>query len=175
MDFKVGDIVKGLTGNGCLITNEDMIRARVIEASEHTMTIEILEHNEKRHKGEKYPVSNNKERFALIEKITKQKLFNMPLGTVITTNAEDEDYQKWIKIDADYFINSDDSDYCLSRYDINENLTLDCDEDYGTRIIKVEEPEYRTIYNYSEEAKEMTVAEIEKELGHAVKIIKEED
>lgn len=175
MDFKVGDIVKGLKGNCCLITNEDMTRARVIETNKHTMTIKILEHNEKRHKGKEYPVSNNKKYFALIEKMTKQKLFNMPLGTVITTNTEDEDYQKWIKIDDDCFRNSDDSDYYFSRYDINEDLTLDCDEKYGTRIIKVEEPEYRTIYNYSEEAKEMTVAEIEKELGHAVKIIKEEN
>ena len=108
-------------------------------------------------------------------KLTKEELIKMSVGTVITTNAEDEEYQKWIKIDNGYFVNIDDSDYYLDTYDINEDLTIDSDDDYGTRITKIEEPEYTTTYDYSKEIKEMTVAEIEKELGHAVKIIKEEN
>ena len=40
--------------------------------------------------------------------------------------------------------------------------------------MKVEEPTYKTIYEYEAELQEMTVAEIEKALGHPVKIIKED-
>lgn len=109
-------------------------------------------------------------------KPTKEELFKMPNGTIITTNAKDSDYEKWIKKDEDTFINLYDSDEGIDDYDVNSDLTLSLsDKDYGTEIVKIEKPQYTTVYDYSKEVKEMTVAEIEKELGHAVKIIKEED
>lgn len=49
--FEVGDVVKGLKGNGYFITNEGMLRAEVVEvfkqAPEHTMRINVLEHKVK--------------------------------------------------------------------------------------------------------------------------------
>ncbi len=106
-------------------------------------------------------------------KIDKQKLLKMPIGTKITTNAEDEDYRTAIKVRDDAFKFLEDG-YQLDDYEINNDLTLDIDSDYGTRIMKVEEPTYKTIYEYEAELQEMTVAEIEKALGHPVKIIKED-
>ena len=109
------------------------------------------------------------------KKITKQELFDMPIGTKIYTDTKDEDYQKWIKTSKEYFYNYE-SEVNLNEDDINNDLTLDFyDDDYGIKIIKIEEPTYETVYDYSTEVQEMTVAEIEKALGHAVKIIKEDN
>ena len=94
----------------------------------------------------------------------------MPVGTKITTDAEE---------DNEYFYTGkafESKDYRLKEYEINEDLTLNAeDKDNGTRIIKIEVPEYSTIYKYSTEIQEMTIAEIERKLGHPVKIVKEED
>lgn len=49
------------------------------------------------------------------------------------------------------------------------------DEDMGTKIIKIEEPIYKTVYDYTSEVQEMTISEIEKVLGHKVKIINNEE
>ncbi len=109
------------------------------------------------------------------KKPTKQELLDMPVGTKIYTDAKDEDYQVWVKTSKVDF-NCNYSDY-IDEDDINNDLTLDedIDEDCGTKIIKIEKPTYETIYDYSTEVQEMTVAEIEKALGHAVKIIKEDN
>ena len=104
--------------------------------------------------------------------VTKQELLSMPIGTKIITDAEDEDYRIWIKID-DKFANNYDTDCRIDDYDINDDLTLDVDSDFGLRIVKIEKPTYETVYEMHE-IKEMTIAEIEKALGHPVKIIKED-
>ena len=118
----------------------------------------------------------NELELVLIKKPTKQDLFDMPVGTKIYTDAKDEDYQVWVKTSKEDF-NCNYNDY-IDENDINEDLTIDedkTDEDYGTKIIKIEKPTYETIYDYSTEVQEMTVAEIEEALGHAVKIIKEDN
>ena len=109
------------------------------------------------------------------KKPTKQELLDMPLGTKIYTDAEDEDYQVWIKTSKEDFYNGV-TDNSLDENDINDDLTFNeyADEDWGTKIIKIEQPIYETVYDYSAVVQEMTVAEIEKALGHAVKIIKED-
>lgn len=43
------------------------------------------------------------------------------------------------------------------------------------KIIKIEEPTYFEVYNNKEEVKEMTLAEVCKELGYDVKIVKKEE
>ena len=68
------------------------------------------------------------------------------------------------------------SDYCNSLSDLddlNDNMTYDGDS--KNDVIKVERPTgYETIFN-NVETRKMTVAEICKELGYDVEIIKEEN
>lgn len=102
-------------------------------------------------------------------KLTKQELLNIPIGTKIITDATDKEYKELVFDGRDF----QNKNHCLGFYEINNNLKI-TNRYYGTRIIKIEKPTYETIYEYQEEPKEMTVAEIEKALGHAVKIIKED-
>ncbi len=111
----------------------------------------------------------------IYEKPTLKKLERMPMGTKITIDREDDNVL--VKTEEDelefYSIKQNEN---LDRYDINDDLTIDEDwDDETTKIIKIEKPvEYETVYEYfEEEKKEMTIAEIEKELGYSVKIVKE--
>ena len=106
---------------------------------------------------------------AFSKKPTREELLSMPDGTRITTDL-DSKYNIFTKAN-DEFISDDGS--CIDDYDINDDLTLD-DDDYGTKIIKIEKPtEYVTVYEYATELQEMTIADIEKALGHPIKIVKE--
>lgn len=112
---------------------------------------------------------------APLKKPTLEELKNMPMGTRITIDRNNDNVL--IKTEEDelefYSIKQDEN---LDSYDINDDLTIDEDWDgETTKIIKIEKPvEYETVYEYfEEEKKEMTIAEIEKELGYSVKIVKE--
>lgn len=109
-------------------------------------------------------------------KLTKQELVKMPIGTKVYTDADDEDYQEWLKVSKYRFYNFK-SDESFTDDRLDDDLKFDeyIEEDYGTRITKVEEPEYKTAYEYSPELKEMTIAEIEKELGYPIKVVKESE
>ena len=100
--------------------------------------------------------------------ITKEELFKMPIGTKITTDLEENNI--FVKVGENDFCN-DYRDH-IEDDDINEDLSLDyC----GDKIIEIQEPnEYQTIYKADEEVKEMTIAEIEKELGYPIKVVKED-
>lgn len=172
MKFKVGDIIKGKKDNGYGFTEERMTKAEVIDVFGDNMNIKILEHENKEHVGSTIIVDNTFTKFEFaIQKLTKKELLDMPIGTKIITNAKTDNEYVY---DGESFHNKE---YCIDEYDIEDDLTLDtCDEEgYGTKIVKIEEPRYSTVYDHSIEVQEMTVAEIEKALGHAVKIIKEED
>ncbi len=174
MKFKVGDIIKGLPENGYGWTTEKMTKAEVISVREKSreMKIKVLDHIDKSHIKSEVWVNNDSSKFRLVcsKKPTKGELLSMPIGTKITTDLKENNV--FTKYSNEYFrnINCD----CLANYDIDEDLTIN-DEAYGTKIIKIEQPEYDTIYDTSSEVKEMTVAEIEKALGYPVKIVKEED
>ena len=100
--------------------------------------------------------------------ITKEELFKMPIGTKITTDLEENNI--FVKVGENDFCN-DYRDH-IEDDDINEDLSLDyC----GDKIIEIQEPTYRTIYRAETEVKEMTIAEIEKELGYPIKVVKEEE
>ena len=107
----------------------------------------------------------------IYDKPTKEELRDMPIGTKITTDRKEDNV--FVKTEEDslefYSVEYNDN---LDSGDINNDLSIDC---YGTKIIKIEKPTgYETVYKYDrDEIKEMTVSEIEKELGHPVKIIKE--
>lgn len=107
--------------------------------------------------------------FSLLN-LTKQELLDMPIGTKIITNRDI--FNIYIKVGKKDFCNNN-ADHI--RYDeINDDLSLNTYLSNEDKIIKIEEPTYKTIYNYSAQVQEMTVAEIEKALGYAVKIIKED-
>ena len=99
--------------------------------------------------------------------ITKEELFKMPIGTKITTDLEENNI--FVKVGENDFCNND----CdLIEYDnIKEDLSLDY---YEGKIIEIQEPNYTIIYKEDKQVKEMTIAEIEKELGYPIKVVKED-
>ena len=101
-------------------------------------------------------------------KPTKEELFKMPLGTIIKTDRDCNNV--FVKVGENDFCN-DDVDHIESCY-VNDDLSL---ESFGTKIIEIQEPTYQTIYKADKEVKEMTIAEIEKELGYPIKVVKEEE
>lgn len=102
-------------------------------------------------------------------KPTKEELFKMPLGTIIKTDREKHNI--YIKVGENDFCN-DNCDH-IEDHCIEDDLTLLNKYD-GTKIVEIQEPTYITIYKADEAIKEMTIAEIEKELGYPIKVIKED-
>ena len=100
-------------------------------------------------------------------KLTKEELFAMPLGTIIKTDREEHNVH--VKVGENDFCN-DDADH-IEYHKVNDDLSL---EYFGNKIIEIQEPTYKTIYKADEEVKEMTIAEIEKELWYPIKVVKEE-
>lgn len=172
MEFKKGDIIKGLPNNAYGITNEDMTRAKVLKTYGKKMDIEVLEHKYSGHIGETFDVLNSDSDFKLIKafKPTRQEVLDMPIGSKIIIDADS--HNVFIKVGDDDWCN-DDGDH-LSESDICENFTIShyIFDDYN--IVSIEKPTYDEFYNREEDIKEMTVADIEKALGYSVKIIKEE-
>lgn len=169
MKFKVGDKVKIRTdlkeGCGCeLYVNDDMEKL-----AGKIVTIIDISHSY----PEVYSIDKDKHGFLWTEdmfegfaKPTAEELFAMPLGTIIKT---DRDYNSvFVKVGENDFCN-DDADH-IESCDVDNDLSLQC---YGNKIIEIQEPTYQTIYKADEEVKEMTIAEIEKELGYPIKVIKE--
>lgn len=105
--------------------------------------------------------------FESLTKPTKEELFKMPIGTIIKTDQEENNV--FVKVGEDDFCN-DCADH-IEEYDVNDDLTLNM---FATKIVEIQEPTFETIYRADEEIKEMTMLEIEKELGYPIKIIKEE-
>lgn len=102
-------------------------------------------------------------------KPTKKELLELPIGTKIATDLEEDNV--FVKFDENSFINQQAD--ILDGCDIGYNLLINIGG-YGTKIIKIEVPDYKTIYDSSKEVKEMTIAEISKALGYEVKIVKED-
>ena len=97
---------------------------------------------------------------------TKNDLKN---GDVVTLRNGD----KLLFIDDDFRDFSDDNYNNLGDvYDLNDNLTMEDRNDKDNDIVKVERP---ITYEVKFECvkREMTIAEIEEELGYGVKIVKE--
>lgn len=160
MEFKVGDIIRGKENNGYGFTNEKMTRAKVLQTRYDNMEIEYLE-GELDFVGRTVWVNNSKRKFELANaKPTKQELLDMPIGAKITIDTGEvfvKDGEKQLESPG----------HVLNINDISEDLTID--EFFGYKIVKVETPTYSTIYE-KQEAKEMTLKEIEKQLGYKIKI-----
>lgn len=169
--FKVGDVVKGVKDSIYACTDEQMEEGKVIKViNDDKIKVKISKHATRSCIGEEFSVMSKYFELIRPKKITKDELLKMPIGTKITTDAEEEFRRVLVKSGEKHFENEECS---LGDYSINEDLSLS-DREFGTRIVKIEEPEYKTVYDYSKEVQEMTIAEIEKELGHSIKIIKEE-
>lgn len=166
MNFKVGD------------------KVRVIKAGTHEQEIGdtgVIESIETDTIGQPYMVRMDDDEdthwfyedeivFLINKRPTKEELLKMPIGTKITTNKDEDNI--FVKISACAFESN--YDECVWDTDIEEDLSIN-DSVYGTKIIKIEVPTYETVYDSSEEVKEMTMDEICKALGYNVKIVKEEN
>ena len=106
--------------------------------------------------------------FEDLAKPTKEELFKMPLGTIIKTDRDCNNV--FVKVGENDFCN-DDADHIEDNY-VNDDLSLEC---FGNKIIEIQIPTYETIYKADKEVKEMTIAEIEKELGYPIKVVKEKE
>ena len=101
-------------------------------------------------------------------KPSKEELFKMPIGTIIKTDRQEHNI--FVKVGENDFCNND-CDHI--EYDnIKEDLSLDYY--YEGKIIEIQEPNYTIIYKEDKQVKEMTIAEIEKELGYPIKVVKED-
>ena len=130
--------------------------------------VEILEAD-----SDSYQVAGSKslwseDMFEKLVKPTREELLKMPIGAIIKTDWDEHNI--FVKVGENDFCN-DDCDH-IEDDDINEDLSLDC---CGDKIIEIQEPTYRTIYRVETEVKEMTIAEIEKQLGYPIKVVKEEE
>ena len=107
---------------------------------------------------------------AVFTKPTKDDLLAMPSGSIITTDLN-EKLNRFLKVGDEFY--DEEGTYCFDDSDIADDLSI-TDDDYGTKIIRIEKPiGYETIYDFSAEMQEMTIADIEKALGHPIKIVKE--
>lgn len=102
------------------------------------------------------------------KKPSKSELLKMPLGTIIKTDREIEN-NVFVKVGEETFCNDNDDE--LDEEDICDDLSI---EFFGNRIIEIQEPTYRSIYTINKEIREMTISEIEKELGYPIKVIRED-
>lgn len=92
-------------------------------------------------------------------------------GDIVTQRNEG---QKRYSTEMNGFVGLDGNSY-LDYNNYTENL-LDKDGDEIYDIMKVERvKQFETVFIRDEEVKEMTIAEIEKELGYQIKVIKEEE
>lgn len=107
--------------------------------------------------------------FEDFEKPTNNELLRMPIGTIIKTDREENNV--FVKVGEKDFCNNN-CDHILDQ-NINKDLSLDCY--FSNKIIEIQEPTYNTIYKADKKIKEMTIAEIEKELGYPIKVVKEEE
>lgn len=163
MDFKVGDkvrIKKNLKEIDCFSCGyaSDM---RTYEGD--IVTIRNVEKNYVQLKG--IPFYWDKRAFEPIyTKLTKKELSDMPIGTKITTDKG----EILVKDDEIHFENPS---HILNISDINKDLTMTeyIAEYWGTKIVKIEVPTYSTVYE-KKETKEMTLKEIEEQLGYKIKI-----
>lgn len=176
-DFKIGDYIKGKKENDYNITNEDMLKAEVIEIlDDDVMEIKILKHKDKDKIKETYRVENSIEQFDYYNiKITEKNLLDLPIGSKIITNYDIKyKFNYFIKINDKQFKNNDCDILFIDDedFDLENNKICICGEYYD--IIRIEKPTYYTVYRKEEQkSKEMTIKEISKILGYDVKIIKE--
>lgn len=167
MKYKVGDKVRIRSDLKETMNNAIYgvsVNSEMVKLAGKMVTIDHV--NEKIYTIKEYGFAWTDEMFECIEKPSREDFLKMPVGTKIIT-----DKGKELVYDGECFSDKDDV-IIDTMIDDNLNLIYD-DMDYGTKIIEILEPEYRTIWK--ESPKKMTLKEIEKELGYPVKIVEEEN
>lgn len=166
MKYKVGDKVRIRSDLKETMNNAIYgvsVNSEMVKLAGKMVTIDHV--NEKIYTIKEYGFAWTDEMFECIEKPSREDFLKMPVGTKIIT-----DKGKELVYDGECFSDKDDV-IIDTMIDDDLNLIYD-DMDYGTKIIEILEPEYRTIWK--EEVKKMTLKEIEKELGYPVEIVEEE-
>lgn len=166
MKYKVGDKVRIRSDLKETMNNAIYgvsVNSEMVKLAGKMVTIDHV--NEKIYTIKEYGFAWTDEMFECIEKPSREDFLKMPVGTKIIT-----DKGKELVYDGECFSDKDDV-IMDTMIDGDLNLIYD-DMDYGTKIIEILEPEYRTIWK--EEVKKMTLKEIEKELGYPVEIVEEE-
>lgn len=166
MKYKVGDKVRIRSDLKETMNNAIYgisVNSEMVKLAGKMVTIDHV--NEKIYTIKEYGFAWTDEMFECIEKPSREDFLEMPVGTKIIT-----DKGKELVYDGECFSDKDDV-IIDTMIDDDLNLIYD-DMDYGTKIIEILEPEYRTIWK--EEVKKMTLKEIEKELGYPVEIVEEE-
>lgn len=163
--FKVGDFVKGKINDLYMITNEDMVKGKIIRINDELIDIEVVEHKDKKEEGEIYTYLKPKY-FELIEDSIK-------VGDIVEINKnatiEDftSDYWKGVKANTIKLLESNDFKKKFRvRVIYDEYVCVTIDNEYGEEYLLNKKIIQKVEY------KEMTKEEIEKELGY--KKIKED-
>ena len=145
MKFKVGDIVTGTNDNKYEITNQNMYKGKIIKIRENRyIDIKILDHKSKNRIGNVFRFLNSKY-FELVE-YTYEDLKKSPIGTKITF----EYGEVLVKDEIDRFENDRIALFIHNLKDLKS-------KNFG-KIIKIEEPQYTTVY----ETKVEILDEVEK-------------
>lgn len=167
MKYKVGDKVRIRSDLKETMNNAIYgvsVNSEMAKLAGKMVTIEDII-NEKIYKIKEYDFAWTDKIFVSIENPGKVTLLNMPVGTKIIT-----DKGKELVYDGECFSDKDD---VIMDTMIDDDLNLIYDDmDYGTKIIEILEPEYRTVWK--ETPKKMTLKEIEKLVGGPVEIVEEE-
>lgn len=138
MKFKVGDRVRGTKNKMYGVTNQDMYKGRIVRIRDDgDIDIEVLEHKSKEQIGRRYYYLDP-EWFELVD-YTYEDLKKNPIGTKITF----EDGEVFVKNGEDKFESPSNYTYIGNLRSL-EHYTLG-------KIIKIEEPEYKTVYEVKPE------------------------
>ena len=124
MEYKVGDIVRGLSDEYG-ITNREMTKGEVIEADETSIKIKVLEHQNKDYIGENFTATYPDRGFEILAreytKPTVKELFELPTGTMIkTTDKWSGNQYVYLKDEDGDFISSEFG--AINEDDIDEGL-----------------------------------------------------
>lgn len=150
MKFQVGDLIKGLPGNGYNITNYNMYKAKVLGTFENgEMNIKILSHKDKTKINEKYWVENSEEHFELINSFTKKDLKD---GDIVTYRNGEKRIVNKTENKIVYINDPENLSFCID--DFRNDLTNRIDNEYD--IIKVEKVQYKTAFERKEEVLDET-------------------
>ena len=156
MKYKVGNIVKVINDVDSYFDKGDIVQ--IVEIDDSLVPYRCLRLKDNKSQW------LDEEDFELV-RYTWEDFKKAPTGTKVTF----ESGLHIFKIDkdefGDEFANMSDN----FSYEDLENFKTKV-SGYG-KIIKIEEPIYTTVYE--PEVKEMTIAELEKELGYKIKIVKE--
>lgn len=150
MEFQVGDLIKGLPGNGYNITNYNMYKAEVLETFENgEMEIKILSHKDKTKINKKYEVENSEKYFELINSFTKKDLED---GDIVTYRNGKKRIVNKTKNKIVYINDPENLSFYLNNF--RNDLTSKIGNEYD--IIKVEKTQCETVFERKEEVLDET-------------------